>query len=176
MGAYVALLRGINVGGHRKVPMADLRELAEAIGLGDVRTYVASGNLVFTSEGSTAALEKKLETAIKETFGFGVDVLVHSAQQWDEYRRRNPMRQESEAHPSKVMITIGRRAATDADVEALRKKAGANERVERAGDAIWIWFGDGAGRSKIGAGPSTKEVWTTRNWRTVEALGEMLSA
>jgi uncharacterized protein (DUF1697 family) len=176
MGAYVALLRGINVGGHRKVPMAELRKLAEEIGLGDPRTYVASGNLVFTSGQSADALERKVEEAIEERFGFDVDVIVRSAKQWSAYRDGNPMRRDSEASPSKVMLTIGKRAATDADAEALRKKAGPNERVERAGDAIWIWFGDGAGRSKIGTGPTAKEVWTTRNWRTVEALGEMLSA
>ena len=176
MGAYVALLRGINVGGHRKVPMAELRALAEEIGLGDPRTYVASGNLVFTCALGAPTLEKKIEKAIEERFGFDVDVIVRSARQWAGYRDGNPMRKESEAYPSKVMLTIGKRAATDAYFAALRKKAGPNERVERAGDAIWIWFGDGAGRSKMGTGPTTKEVWTTRNWRTVEALAEMLSA
>ena len=176
MGAYVALLRGINVGGHRKVPMAELRTLAGEIGLDDPRTYVASGNLLFTSDQSAAALEKKIEEAIEERFGFDVDVIVRSARQWAGYRDGNPMRKESEAHPSKVMLTIGKRAATDADIDALRRKAGPNERVERAGDVIWLWFGDGAGRSKMGTGPTAREVWTTRNWRTVEALGDMLSA
>lgn len=176
MGGYVALLRGINVGGHRKVPMAELRALAGEIGLDDPRTYVASGNLVFTSGQSAAALEKKIEKAIEERFGFDVDVIVRSARQWAGYRAGNPMRKKSEAHPSKVMLTIGKRAATDADVEILRRKASASERVERAGGAIWLWFGDGAGRSKMGTGPTTKDVWTTRNWRMVEALGEMLWA
>lgn len=176
MGAYVALLRGINVGGHRKVPMADLRALAEEIGLVDVQTYVASGNLVFTSGQGGPALQKKIEKAIEGRFGFDVDVIVRSAKEWAIYRDGNPMRKESATHPNRVMITIGKRAATDTDIEALRKKAGPNERVERAGDAIWIWFGKGAGRSKMGTGPTIKEVWTTRNWRTVEALAEMLSA
>ena len=176
MGGYVALLRGINVGGHRKLPMAALRELASGLGLRDVSTYVASGNLVFASDESASALEKKLEQAIAERFGFDVDVIVRAAKQWAAYRAGNPMRQESEEQPNRVMMTIGKRAATAADVEALRTKASPNERVERAGDAIWIWFGDGAGRSKIATGPSSKEVWTTRNWRTVQALGEMLPA
>lgn len=173
---YVALLRGINVGGHRQVPMARLREIAAAIGLEHVRTYVASGNLIFASEASAERLEAELERAIEQAFGFAVDVLVRSQPQWADYVRGNPMPDLGEQHGNLLMLTLGKRPAIDADVEGLRAKASDNERVERAGEAIWIWFGDGAGRSKIGTGPRTKEVWTTRNWRTVLKLQEMLSA
>ena len=176
MPGYVALLRGVNVGGHRKVPMDALRELASGLGLKSSRTYLASGNLLFESDEDAGQLERRIETAIAERFGFGVDVLVRSAAQWSAYCAGNPMPEESADTPNFVMMTIGKRPATDADVEALAKKAGANERVERAGDAIWTWFGDGAGRSKIGAAPTGREVWTTRNWRTVQALAEMLGA
>lgn len=176
MGRFVALLAGINVGGHRKVPMAELRELADRLGLTQVQTYVASGNLVFQSDEAGIALEQKLERAVADRFGFNVHVIVRSSGEWAQYVAGNPMREESERHPNLVMMTIGKRAATDVDVEALRAKASAKERVERAGDAIWIWFGDGAGRSKLGAGSSSKEVWTTRNWRTIASLADMLAA
>lgn len=172
---YVALLRGINVGGHRQVPMAMLREVAEAAGLEDVRTYVASGNLAFSSDEAAEGLEAKLEGAIEKGFGFQVDVLVRSKTQWDGYVRGNPMPERGEEQAKLLMMTLGKRPATDADVEGLRAKASGNERVERAGEAIWIWFGDGAGRSKIGTGPRGKEIWTTRNWRTVLKLQDMLS-
>ncbi|HEY0043367.1 MAG TPA: DUF1697 domain-containing protein [Allosphingosinicella sp.] len=174
MGGFVALLRGINVGGHRKVPMAELRALADGLGLARVRTYVASGNLVFDSEEDGAALEARLEGAIAGRFGFAVDVVVRSAEAWTALHRGNPMPEESAREPSKVMVTIGKRAATDADVAALRARASPNERVERVGEAIWLWFGDGAGRSKLGAAPAGKDVWTTRNWRTVAAIEAML--
>ncbi len=174
MGAFVGLLRGINVGGHRKVPMAQLREVAAAAGLRAVRTYVASGNLVFAHDAGEAELETLLEQAIERSFGFKVDVIVRSAASWSTYRAGNPMPDESARAPNLVMMTIGKQPATDADVAALRSRAGPNERVERAGDALWIWFGDGSGRSKLASAPATKAVWTTRNWRTVTTLDAML--
>jgi uncharacterized protein (DUF1697 family) len=174
MAKHVALLRGINVGGHRKVPMAELREMAEQLGLADVRTYVASGNLVFGSDEKEAALEQRLERAIAQRFGFPVDVIARSAAEWSAYVRANPMAAESRSHPNRVMMVIGKDAPKKADVDALAKRASANERVVLAGNAIWIWFGDGAGRSKLGTGP--KGVWTNRNWRTVLTLQEMIKA
>jgi uncharacterized protein (DUF1697 family) len=176
MAAWIALLRGINVGGHRKVPMALLRETASGIGLIEPRTYVASGNLLFRSEEPAPALETRLETAIEQRFGFDVDVIVRSGAQWALYRAGNPFPGESDQQPNLVMMTLGKRAASDEDVAKLRQKASGNERVERVGDAIWIWFGNGAGRSKIAIGPTRTEVWTTRNWRTVDALARMLAA
>jgi uncharacterized protein (DUF1697 family) len=173
MTRHVALLRGINVGGNRKLPMAELRALAAELKLDDPRTYVASGNLVFASPLGDAELESRLEKAIEKKFGFAVDVIVRSAKAWSAYRAANPFPEESVERASGVMLCVGKERATDADVEALRARASANEKVERVGDAIWIWFGDGAGRSKIGTGPA-KSIVTTRNWRTVEAIDEML--
>jgi len=169
------LLRGINVGGHRKVPMARLKALAQRIGLAEPRTYVASGNLVFSAEAKAAEVEAMLEQAIADEFGFAVDVIVRDGADWAALAAGNPFPEESAASPNLVMMTIGKRPATDADVAALRPKAAPNERVERRGEALWLWFGNGAGRSKLATG-STKEIWTTRNWRTVETLREMASA
>ena len=175
MTGYVALLRGINVGGHRKVPMAALRETAESLGFDKVRTYVASGNLVFESGKSAGALETALEKAIEARFGFPVDVIVRSATQWAALVAANPLKEESEKEPGFVHLSVGRKAPTKADIAALSARAGANERVVSAGGAIWIWYGDGAGRSKIGSGKATG-IWTARNWRTVLTLKEMLEA
>ena len=174
MGKYVALLRGINVGGHRRVPMARLRALAEALALEEVRSHLASGNLVFSAAGKADALERRLEAAIAECFGFAVDVLVRDAATWVRLAAANPFPEESEARPNLVMMTIGKRPATEADVAALRPKTAANERVERRGEALWLWFGGGSGRSRLPAAPADG-VWTTRNWRTVETLCEMLA-
>jgi len=173
MTGYVALLRGINVGGHRKVPMAALRETAEALGFEKVRTYVASGNLVFETEQAEGGLEAKLEKAIADRFGFDVDVIIRSASQWAAHARANPLKPESEKEPAFVHMTVGKRAPTEGDIAALSAKAGDNERVLSAGGAIWTWYGNGAGQSKIGTGKSTG-VWTARNWRTVQTLQEML--
>lgn len=175
METFVALLSGINVGGHRKVAMADLRDLAARLGLTDPRTYIASGNLIFSSDASAPALEDMLEHAIEERFGFRVDVIVRTARQWAAYRAGNPFPSESEREPNLVMIAVGRVPVTNADVLTLRGRASANERIERAGDALWIYFGDGPARSKLGSGQA-KTVSTTRNWRTVVKLAEISSA
>src|ERR1044072_5746840 len=112
MTGYVALLRGINVGGHRKVPMAALRETAEALGLRKVRTYVASGNLVFESDKAAGTLETMLEQAIADRFGFAVDVVVRSAAQWAALADANPLKAESEKAPGFVHMSVGKRAPT----------------------------------------------------------------
>jgi uncharacterized protein (DUF1697 family) len=168
----VALLRAINLGGYRKLPMAELRALAVDLKLDNPRTYIASGNLVFSSALERGELEALLEAAIETRFGFRVEVIVRSGSEWSAYRGANPFPHESKQAPNWVMISVGKQAATEADLDALRSKASANEQVEMRGDALWIWFGDGAGRSRIGTGPS-KSAWTTRNWRTVLALDEM---
>lgn len=175
MTSYVALLRGINVGGHRKVPMADLRTLAKEIGLERPRTYVASGNLLFESDLGAAEAEQAIERAIEDKFGFPVDVIVRSAEQWSAYAARNPFPQESEDAPNLVMISIGKAAPQPDDIAAVRSRASANERLELVGDAVWIYFGDGARRSKIGTGPA-RHIATTRNWRSIVKIAELLEA
>lgn len=171
---HLALLRGINVGGHRKVPMAELRAIAEAAGFTGAKSYVASGNLIVGSNHSSSTIERILEEAIKDHFGFQVDVIVRSQQQWLLYAQGNPFAVESKVSPSLVMICVGKEAATDADLTTLQAKAGKNERVMRRHDVLWLYFGDGSARSKLGSG-SSKAIWTTRNWTTVERLRELLA-
>ena len=173
MGRAVALLRGINVGGRRKVPMADLRAVAEALGLEDPRTYVASGNLVFASEEAPDVMEARLERGIEARFGFHVDVIVRAADEWAGYCEANPFPEESGRAPNLVLLVVGKQAPDEEALKRLRARATAEEKVELRGDAIWIWFANGAGRSKIGLAPG-RGVWTSRNWRTVVKLKEML--
>ena len=173
MPNHIALLRGINVGGHRRVPMAELRMLAEEAGFRDARTYVASGNLVLASDVPAAAIEAALEQAIAQRFGFAVDVVARSADAWRAYLVDQPFRDAGEREPNLVMLCIGKQAATADDAAALRSRAGPNERVELRGDALWLYFGDGSGRSKMGLGPAGG-TWTTRNLRTVRSIAAML--
>ncbi|MBB3911601.1 DUF1697 domain-containing protein [Sphingomonas desiccabilis] len=173
MSSHVALLRGINVGGHRRVPMAELRMLADDAGFRDARTYVASGNLVLASDVPAAAIEAVLEQAIAQRFGFAVDVVARSAVEWRAYLADQPFGSEGEAEPNLVMLCVGKQLATHEDAAALRSRAGPRERVELRGDALWLYFGDGAGRSKMGLGPGGG-IWTTRNLRTVRTIAGML--
>jgi len=174
MAKHIVLLRGINVGGHRRVPMAELRALAAAGGYGEVQTYLASGNMVLASDEPADVVEQRLEPLIAAQFGFAVDIVVRSAAQWTDYLRGNPFADESERTPNLVMLCVGKQAATDEHARALQSRAAGNERVVRQGDALWLYFGDGSGRSKMGVGPATG-IWTTRNVRTVRSLADMVA-
>jgi uncharacterized protein (DUF1697 family) len=169
MGMHVALLRGINVGGGRKVPMAELRGVAEGLGLKRVRTLIASGNLVF--EGETS--EAELEAAVQSRFGFPVDIMIRSAAQWSATVAANPFPREADAAPKFLLLYLGKQAKAEDAVAYLTARAAPEEKVAGHGDALWIYFANGGGRSKLASGPKPG-LWTGRNWRTVLAIEEML--
>ena len=168
---HVALLRGINVGGGRKVPMAELRAVAEGLGLKRVRTLIASGNLVF--EGETS--EPALEAAVQSHFGFPVDIMIRTAAQWHATIAANPFPHEAEAAPKFLLLYLGKQATADQAVPYLAARAAPEEKVAGRGNALWIYFANGGGRSKLASGPKPG-LWTGRNWRTVFAIGELLRA
>ena len=173
----VALLRGINVSGKNKIAMADLRGWAEAMGLEQVGTYIQSGNLVFSSNRASKMLQAELEAAILEKSGLGIPVLVRSAEQWRGYLSANPLPSESEQAPNRLMLCLSKDPpAAEAESE-LQARAASGEQVRRVGDALWIYFPQGVGSSKLTpavldrlAGSSL----TARNWRSVQALATML--
>lgn len=175
MARYLVLLRGINVGSTRKVPMADLRALCDDLGFTQVETYIQSGNLVLTAPGRAAAVEAALETALEKRFGFPVAVLVRTPAQWAAYVKGNPLREVSEQEPNRVMLALSKAPPKEDAVAKLRERA-TTERLEAAGDALWVHFTQGAGTSKL-----TPALWdklvgspvTARNWRTVQKLAEM---
>jgi uncharacterized protein (DUF1697 family) len=169
MGMHVALLRGINLGGGRRVPMAELRAVAEGLGLTRVRTLIASGNLIFEGEIS----EPELETAVQSHFGFPVDIMIRTAAQWSATIAANPFPHEAEAAPKFLLLYIGKQPTAEAAVAYLAARAASEEKVAGGGDALWIYFANGGGRSKLASGPKPG-LWTGRNWRTVLAIHEML--
>jgi len=173
---FIALLRGINVGGHNKVPMAELRALAEELGWAEVRSYVQSGNLVFEAEGEPASLEAELERAIERTFELSIAVIVRAAADWPAYVAGNPFPGASESAPNAVMLALSKAPPKSGAVEGLLERAAGGERVERVGDALWIHYAGGSGRSKLSPALLDRLVGspvTTRNWRTVLKLDEL---
>jgi uncharacterized protein (DUF1697 family) len=101
MTTWIALLRGVNVGGNRRVPMADLRLALEGIGLDDVRTYIVSGNVVFRSRRSdAAALTREIEAAIERRFGFPVAVVLRTAAEMRAVLAADPIPEGSASDPA----------------------------------------------------------------------------
>jgi uncharacterized protein (DUF1697 family) len=175
MARLIALLRAVNVGG-RKLPMAQLRELCAELGLEKVETYIQSGNLVFTASGKTDALEAKLESAIKDRFGFHSDVMVRSAAAWAAVLAANPFGEASEAEPNRVLVGLSKAELKPGAAEALGARAAAAERVEQAGGALWFHYPAGVGTSKITPSlidRAAGSAVTARNWRTMLKLGEL---
>ncbi len=148
-GVFVALLRGINVGGNKRVPMAELREVAAGIGARQVETYVQSGNLVLASDLPAEALEAALEDGIAQRFGFSVDVIVRTAAQWKRYADGSPFADAEAERPNMLHLALAKRRIAAGAGATLRERAAAGERIEVTGDAIWIDFRAGVARSKL---------------------------
>jgi uncharacterized protein (DUF1697 family) len=176
MERRVALLRGINVGG-RVLPMAGLRDLCAGLGWQDVRSYIQSGNVVFTSARPTAALEAELEAAIESRFGMTVPVVVRTARQWAAYLDNNPFPEAAEAEPRWLLLLVAKQKPAAGVEQAIAERGTFGEQAGRAGDGLWILFPKGVGTSKLSPGVIdrfTGSPGTTRNHRTVAKLKEML--
>lgn len=177
METRIALLRGINVGAATKVPMERLRALCGELGWRDVRTYIASGNVLFRGQGEAEALEGALEAALEREFGRAFPVLVRSAEEWRSYASGSPFPEAEEREPNRLMIGLSKRALAGDAVERLRERAVAGERIVADRGALWIHFPDGAGTSKLSPALLDRAAGsplTLRNWRTVVKLGEMV--
>lgn len=175
---YVALLRGINVGGHKKIPMAELRKLAMDAGWRDVRSHIQSGNLVFTASGANLALETALEVAIDDQFGLQVPVIVRPEVDWATYTRTNPFGKASATEPNRVMLCLSKQRPRKPAIAELRERAAEGESMEQVGDALWFHFPAGVGKTKLTTAVLDRVVGskvTLRNCRTVLRLDEMLN-
>jgi uncharacterized protein (DUF1697 family) len=176
MTQWIALLRGINVGGHRKVPMADLRELCSGLGWGNIRSYIQSGNLLFTGKNEPVLLGQTLQEAIKVHFGFEVPVILRTADQWDALCESNPFPEESEKEPNLIAACFSHNGFPKSAVAEIEARGAQSERAQVVADTLWIHYPGGQGRSKITpvvldrlAGSPV----TARNWRTLMKIRDM---
>lgn len=179
MARFVALLRGINVSGRNKIPMAELRSLCAALEWKHVETYIQSGNIVFEAGGKAGALEAALEKGIEESFGITIPVIVRSAAIWATYPPANPFGEAAETEPNRLMLMLSKKPPAADAATLLRERAKDGERLELRGDALWVHFPGGAGTSKLSPSLVDRMVGspvTARNWRTVVKIQEMLAA
>ncbi len=171
----VALLRGINLGSTRRVPMLELRELFARAGFDDARTYVQSGNIVFSSDAPTVELERECEDRIAAHYGFDVDVIVRTRDELAEVVQRNPLR-EVAANPKRYQVSFLSAELDPEQARALSEMATEHERFVAVGRELYAWHPDGVARSRLwaklaSAGLGVKA--TARNWTTVTALLDM---
>ena len=166
MTVYVALLRAVNVGGTGKLPMAALRAICEALSFARVRTYVASGNVVFESAKSAAAVKVALEKQLHAYAGKPVGVLVRTATEMAAVLKANPF---PRAAPNRtVAIFLDETPPKD----ALRQARGvANEEMRLGVREIYVHYGDGMASSKLKIPAAA--TGTMRNMNTVAKLAQM---
>lgn len=170
----VFLLKGINLGG-RKVPMADLRELAASLGLSHPRTYVASGNLVAKSDRPGVEIGRELEIALQDRFSFAIEVMARSADEMARVVAANPY---PDGDPKQVVIGFAKTPIAAAAADNVADLAAASERFRIIGSEIIVDFADGQARSKLAArlSQAVGQSVTARNLRTVTKLAEMSEA
>lgn len=172
---HVALLRGVNVGGHNKVPMAQLRQTVESIGATNVATYIQSGNVVLTSPLSAQQLRAALERVIAEQLGVNPTVMTRTADELAAVVEQTPY---PEAADNTVHIAFLHEPPGDATIERLHAIETGDETLAVRGREIYLHLPKGLGRSKLAdeMGRQLKQPTTMRNWRTVNKLLEMTSA
>jgi uncharacterized protein (DUF1697 family) len=177
MAVIICLLRGVNVGGHNKIRMEDLRDLCASCKLQDAWTYVQSGNVVFRSrETDLPRLARRLEDATERGVGFRPDVVLRTADEMRNAIARNPFAGRIGIEPNKLHVVF---LPTDPGDEARARVRAIKtnpEEVHIDGRELYIYYPDGAGRSKLNNAVierALKIPATARNWNTVTRLLEM---
>jgi uncharacterized protein (DUF1697 family) len=178
MTTYAALLRGINVGGGRKLPMAELRALLEELGHTGVRTYLQSGQAVFTAAGGDErSLAAELSAALEERFGFTCDVLVRDHAYFAAVIADCPFPAD-ELEPKQLHVTFLDRSVGEDRFAEVDRAAFRPEEFRLGDRAVYLCLPDGMGRSRLAdqlARPRLVKglIATTRNWNTVLKLSEL---
>jgi uncharacterized protein (DUF1697 family) len=171
----VILLRGINLGPNRRVPMAELRALLTEAGYENVRTYLQSGNVVLDRDDQPVQLEADTAALISDRFGFAVPVVSRTAEELAAVVKRDPLR-ELVTEPKRYQVSFLDGTLTATVVKDLETLVSESEAVVFDGREIYAWHPDGVARSKLWnklAGGRLGVTATARNWTTVCALLEM---
>ena len=175
-GVHVALLRAINVGGTKKLLMAELRAIFEAAGCADVRTYIQSGNVVFRAEPALAArIPALIQAEIEASNGFQVPVVTRTAAELDAVVRGNPFLAAG-ADPAKLHMGFLAEAPSAARIAELNPNRSPPDAFEVRGREVYLHFPNGVARSKLTVDYFDRVLGTTitiRNWRTVGRLVDM---
>jgi uncharacterized protein (DUF1697 family) len=166
MTAFVALLRAVNVGGTGKLPMTELKAMCEELGFTSVRTYIASGNVVFASRKSEAAVKTALEKRLATYAGRAVGVMVRSAAEMAQVSADNPF---PKAAPNRTMAFFLDAAPPKDTLAAIRGRK--DEEIKLGKREIYVHYGEGMGKSKLVI-PAAK-TGTARNMNTVATLAKM---
>jgi uncharacterized protein (DUF1697 family) len=176
MTTFVALLRGINVGRHRRVAMADVRAAAVAAGYDDVTSYLQSGNLIFESRGhTTTAVGSALEQILENALQLDIDVIVRSAAELAKIVANNPLF-DPKLDPKFLHVAFLKQKPSATAARGVKDAAFGRDEFVLRGAELYFRYPDGSGQSKMSAAFFEKKLGTpatARNWRVVCALAEL---
>ena len=177
MHTYIALLRGINVSGQKKIKMAELRTQLTELGFENVQTYIQSGNILFHfPETEHEILEKKIADKISADYGFEVPVLVKKATDFQEALDRNPYLKDENNDPKRIYFTFLATAPSVEQIKVLEEKNYEPELYTIDSKNIYLYVPKGYGRTKLSNNlfeQKLKVQATTRNLKTVKKLIEL---
>ena len=179
MATYIAMLRGINVSGHKTIKMQDLRTICNKLGYRNVQTYVQSGNIVFeTRKGTPANLSKQISKAIQDAYGLDVPVFIRTLMEMQRIISANPFLKEKNIDHSKLHVTFLSETPQTDSLRKLGKVPAGPDRFHTVHNEIYLHCPNGYGRTKLSNTMIEKTLSvaaTTRNWRTCNTLLEMAS-
>lgn len=174
----IALIRGVNVGGHQPVAMSDLRDFLADLGFKGARSLLQSGNMVFRCGALTGAgLERLLEAEAEQRLGLRCDFLVRSAKQWREVVARNPFPNDAERDPSHLVVMFLKAPVNAKDVTAVQAQIAGPEKIRGDGREVYIVYPDGIGKSRLTNALLETKLGirgTARNWNTVLKIAAMV--
>jgi uncharacterized protein (DUF1697 family) len=174
MAEIIAMLRAVNVGGHNKIKMEELRALCVSLKLGDPVTYVQSGNVIFSAaERDLAKLGKGIEDAIEKKCGFRPDAILRNAEEMKEAIARNPFSERKNIDPGKLLVMFLSRDPGPQARSGLRKIRTEPEELQIEGREVYIYFPNGMGRPKMSWAAVNKALGvpgTGRNWNSVTRM------
>lgn len=178
MNTFISILRGINVSGHKKIEMAGLKALYEALGFKEVVTFIQSGNVVFktSSNESDNDLEKKIEEAILAKYAFEVPVIIRTADELKRIISLNPFINEPGIDVEKLHITFLSEEPTQLKVESIKNVDFSPDRFKIVDTEIFIYCPNGYGNTKLSNNffeAKLKVTATTRNLKTTGKLLEL---
>ena len=179
MNTFIALLRGINVSGQKKIKMADLKEMLDKLGFKNVQTYIQSGNVIFSSEvKEILKLEEEIKNGIEKTFGFDVSVLIKTKREIEKILDECPFKAHEDLEAKRIYYVLLKSEPQTYAIENLNQKDYPNELFSIVDNCVYLNCTNGAGNAKLTNNVIERKLKvsaTTRNHRTMMKLLEMTS-
>ncbi|HVA99106.1 MAG TPA: DUF1697 domain-containing protein [Bacteroidia bacterium] len=177
MQTYISILRGINVGGHRKILMADLKKMYEKLNLKEIVTYIQSGNVIFkTDKKNSDEIAKAIEKIIFETCQFQVPVIIRTIPEIKKIISENPFLKEKNTEIEKLHVTFLSEIPDKSNAEAILKYDYSPDKFSLNKKEVYVFCNNGYGNTKL-SNPffenKLKVGATTRNWKTLTKLLEL---